>query len=56
MAGELAALGERGGMNEISYCAHRLSAPVDRFDVLQMESLLNHLAEHVTAALPGEPD
>ncbi|WP_395791031.1 ATP-binding protein [Aquimonas sp.] len=56
LAGELVALGERGELPEISYFAQRLSAAVDRFDVLQMESLLNHLAEHVSAALPGGPD
>ncbi len=47
LANELAVLGSRGGFPAISYFSRRLLAAVERFDVLQMDSLLHQLNEHV---------
>ncbi len=51
LADELAVLGSRGGFPAISYFSRRLLAAVERFDVLQMESLLHQLNEHVQSAV-----
>ncbi|MGQ0800861.1 MAG: ATP-binding protein [Pseudomarimonas sp.] len=51
LADELAVLGSRGGFPAISYFSRRLLAAVERFDVMQMESLLHQLNEHVQSTV-----
>jgi signal transduction histidine kinase/DNA-binding response OmpR family regulator len=54
LAAELAALGARGGFAVITHFAERLQSAIERFDVLQMETLLNQLPEHIQAVQTEE--
>jgi len=54
LAEELDGLGERGGFAGIRHFAQRLDSAIERFDVLQMEALLNQLPEHIQSAIAEE--
>jgi signal transduction histidine kinase/DNA-binding response OmpR family regulator len=54
LAAELQRLGERGGFAGIRHFGERLDSAIERFDVLQMEALLNQLPEYIQSAIAEE--